>query len=67
MNKCKNEMDILIAVPVLTLLVTSSSPSPAPADGDVCTGASRYFVSLNGVLTSSYHSCSEVINPGLNR
>ena len=65
MNKCKNEMDILIAVPVLTLLVTSSSPSPAPAD--VCTGASRYFVSLNGVLTSSYHSCSEVINPGLNR
>ena len=67
MNKCKNEMDILIAVPVLTLLVTSSSPSPAPADGDVCTGASRYIASLNSVLSSSHHSCSEVLNSGVNR
>ena len=67
MNKCKNEMDILIAVPVLTLLVTSSSPSPAPADSDVCTGASRYIASLNSVLSSSHHSCSEVLNSGVNR
>ena len=53
-----------LVVPVLTLLVTSSSPSPAPADSDVCTGASRYFASLNSVLSSS---CSEVTNSGVNR
>ena len=63
MNKWKNEMGTLVVVPVLTLLVTSSSPSPAPADSDVCTGASRYFASLNSVLSSS---CSEVTNSGVN-
>ena len=64
MNKWKDEMSTLIVVPVLTLLVTSSSPSPAPADGNVCTGASRYFASLSSVLSSS---CSEVTNSGVNR
>ena len=67
MNKWKNEMSTLLVVPVLTLLVTFSSLSPAPADGNVCTGASRYFASLSSVLSSSHHSCSEVINSGVNR
>ena len=67
MNKSKDEMSTLVVVPVLTLLVTFSSPSPAPADGNVCTGASRYFASLNSVLSSSHHSCSEVTNSGVNR
>ena len=59
-------MGTLLVVPVLTLVVTFSSPSPAPADSDVCTGASRYIASLNSVLSSSHHSCSEVINSGVN-